>query len=209
MVESENVCALLLDMGGVLLRLHPRRVFEHWAQASDVSPETIAARWAIDDAYREFETGQIPFEAYIQHLSTRLGIKMALENWRQGWNALVGSPYEEVFEIVREAADVMPIYCFTNSNVEHENVYLNRYGTELHVFRHIFNSYTLGYRKPDILAFQCVAQLIGLKPKEVAFLDDNATNVNGASMAGMVAHQTTHPDQTVNLISNFLHFKNI
>lgn len=209
MPESKNVRALLLDMGGVLLRLHPRRVFEYWAEASDASPQSIASQWAIDDAYREFETGQIPFTVYTQHLSARLGIKMALENWRLGWIALIGSPYDDVFEIVHEAADVMPIYCFTNSNVEHENVYLNRYGAELHVLRHIFNSYTLGCRKPDIPAFQYVAQLIGLKPEEIAFFDDNAANVDGASITGMVAHRTTHPAQTVKLISNFLHFKDI
>ena len=207
MADYRRVSAVLFDMGGVLLRLYPTRVFEIWSNASGISVETIGSRWAIDEAYKAYETGEMSFEAYIQCLSESLGIRMTIDQWRRGWNALVGKPYEDVFENVNELASEVPVYCFTNSNPEHEGVFMSEYSNDLSVFRHIFNSSTLGRRKPDVTAFELVARLIGFNPEEILFIDDNAANIEGASLAGLIAHQTNRSGDTIELIAKVLHAK--
>ena len=204
MPAKTAINAAIFDMGGVLLRLHPQEVFAIWSRASGVSTQTIQARWSIDEYYKAYETGQMSFDAYTRCLTNQLGIHMTVAEWREGWNALVGQPFELVFAQLKELASLIPLYCFTNSNPEHEIVFLANYAEALSVFRHIFNSSTLGCRKPDVDAFEAVLKLIDAKPDTVLFVDDIETNVDGATLAGLNAYRSSRPQDTVALIEKVI-----
>jgi putative hydrolase of the HAD superfamily len=45
----------------------------------------------------------------------------------------------------------------------------------------------LGLRKPEPAAYRRVAELVGLPPSKILFLDDGEVNVVGARDAGMAA----------------------
>jgi len=54
-------------------------------------------------------------------------------------------------------------------------------------FDHIFLSFEIGYKKPDIHAFQAVTDYYKIRPDEVFFIDDNLGNVKAATKYGMTA----------------------
>lgn len=191
-------------MGGVVVSVHPRRVFRHWSEASGVGFDEFVGRWSIEQHYKEYETGQTTFKQLADGLSSQLGIEMSLEDWRIGWNALVGQPFEDVLELIRRLAAELPVYCFTNSNPEHESVWGSEFKEELSVFCAIFNSSTIGLRKPDVEAFLNVSSRMSICPSQVLFLDDNSENVYGAIDSGMQAVHVPRKTDTTTVLSTIL-----
>ena len=179
--------ALLLDLGGVVIDVDPQRCFAYWAEAASVDVGKIAERWCADAAYEAFEIGAIGFDEYLESLSARLGISLGEDDWRAGWNALLGEPVADVVAALPDLAARAPLYCFSNTNVVHQATWERRHADALTPFRRIYVSWQLGVRKPSIAAYQRVAADIGVAPEDIVFLDDNAANVRGASAAGLVA----------------------
>ena len=183
--------ALLFDLGGVVLKLRPRACFEHWAARSGVAAATLGARFRIDDAYKAHETGAIDFPEYARRLSARLGITLAEEDWRDGWNALFADTFEAVVERLPKVARALPTYAFTNTNAEHQAAWQARFGERLTGFEKIYASWQIGRRKPNPNAFLWVARAMDVAPERILFLDDSAANVAGARAAGMQAAHVT------------------
>ena len=183
--------ALLFDLGGVVLKLQPRACFEHWATRSGVAAATLGARFRIDDAYKAHETGAIDFPEYARRLSARLGITLAEEDWRGGWNALFADTFEAVVERLPKVARALPTYAFTNTNAEHQAAWQARFGERLTGFEQIYASWQIGRRKPNPNAFLWVARAMDVAPERILFLDDSAANVAGARAAGMQAAHVT------------------
>lgn len=193
-------------MGGVVVSVHPRRVFRHWSEASGVGFDEFVGRWSIEQHYKDYETGKTTFNQLADGLSTQLGIEMSLEDWRIGWNALVGQPFQDVLVLIRQLAGELPVYCFTNSNPEHESVWGSEFREELSVFRAIFNSSTIGLRKPDIEAYLNTSYRMGTSPTQVLFLDDSSENVRGAIECGMQAIHVPRKTDTIEVLSELLSF---
>lgn len=189
--------ALLLDLGGVIIDVDPRRCFESWAEAAGVDIGDIARRWRADEAYEAFEIGAIGFEEYLVSLSAQLGISLDPDDWRAGWNALLGDPVAEVVAALPTLAAHVPLYCFSNTNVVHQAAWERRHAEALTPFRRIYVSWQLGMRKPSTAAYRLVADDIGVAPRDIVFLDDNAGNVEGARAAGLVARHV--PNSAVTL----------
>lgn len=191
-------------MGGVLVSLHPDRVFEHWATASGLPPEHFSDRWHVESNMELYETGRISFATYAEFLESHFRTRMSENDWRIGWNALVGDCFVGVFHQVQRLAERIPVYCFTNSNPEHESVWANAHQEELSVFTGIFNSSTIGARKPDPGAFRLVLELMNVDPEHCFFIDDLSHNVQQASELGMLAVHTDGPETTGHAIATLI-----
>ena len=189
--------ALLLDLGGVVIDVDPQRCFEYWAEAARVDVGHIADRWCAGTAYEAFEIGAIDFEEYLVDLSRRLGVSLKHHDWQAGWNALLGDPIAEVVAALPALASRVPLYCFSNTNVVHQAAWERRHADALTPFRRIYVSWQLGMRKPSVSAYRRVADEIGIAPRDIVFLDDNAGNVEGARAAGLVARHV--PNSAVTL----------
>ena len=189
--------ALLLDLGGVIIDVDPERCFDHWAAAAGVGVEHIRARWRADRSYEALEVGAIDFGEYVESLSVRLGITLGADDWRDGWNALLGEVIAPVAEVLPSLASRVPLYCFSNTNAVHQAVWERRCAETLRPFRRIYTSWELRRRKPEVAAYEIVADAIGEAPGDILFLDDNAENVRGALAAGLVAHHVPNPAATL------------
>ena len=189
--------ALLLDLGGVVIDVDPQRCFEYWAEAGGVDVGRIADRWCADEAYEAFEIGAIGFDEYLANLSTRLGISLKPNDWRAGWNALLGDPIADVVAALPTLAARVPLYCFSNTNVVHQAAWERCHADALTPFRRIYVSWQLGMRKPSVSAYLRVANDMGVAPRDIVFLDDNAGNVEGARAAGLVARHVPNAAATL------------
>ena len=203
-IDFERIDAILFDMGGVVVTLYPHRVFAHWAKASKTEIDDFVHRWALEQHYKDYETGRITFQSLAQSLSEQLGIDMGLDDWRKGWNALIGEAIPAVMNCVTQLARKRRLYCFTNSNPEHESVWASQFREELSVFEEVFNSSTIGLRKPDVQAYLDVANRMKFDPKRIFFLDDNRTNVEAARSCGMQAAHVPSDRETVIVLESLL-----
>lgn len=189
--------AVLLDMGGVVLDIDPRAVLSFWADAAGEDAARLAERWRIDDAYKAFEIGAIDFAEYTAALSRRLGIELSANQWREGWDALLGEPYPAVAEILPSVANHVPLYCFSNTNAVHEAVWEPRLAGLLPSFEKVYASWRIGCRKPDVDAYLHVAADMGIAPADIVFLDDNRANIEGALVAGLDARLAAGEEATL------------
>lgn len=192
--------ALLLDLGGVLLRYRPQAAFDCWAEAAGVPAASIARRWAVDDAYKALEIGAIDFPEYTRRLSDRLGIALSAEAWLRGWNAPIGRHYASVVRLLPGLAARLPLYCFSNTNAAHQAVWQPQLEALLGPVTKVYASWQLGIRKPDAGAYRKVVSSMGFAATEVLFIDDNRDNVAGARAAGLDARHTTGAAATVAIL---------
>ena len=196
--------AVLLDLGGVIIDIDPRACFVSWARAAGVDTGTIAARWAVDDAYKAFEAGAIDFDEYLESLSQRLRISLTRRQWRTGWNELLRDLFEDVAGMLPLLASALPLYVFSNTNPVHQEAWQSRFAAALAPVRRIYTSWEMGLRKPNVEAYLAVAEDIGVAPADILFVDDNAENVAGGQAAGLDARLVGTPAETLAILHGLL-----
>jgi putative hydrolase of the HAD superfamily len=181
--------ALVFDLGGVLIDIDFGRAFAAWGAAAGLPAAAIAARFSIDEPYCAHERGEIDDRAYFAHLRRALGLELPDEVVRVGWNAIIGEPLPGIDAVVRELAQRLPLYVFSNTNAAHVAHFTPRLRPLFAHFRRAFTSCDIGRRKPELEAFARLASLIGAPPARLVFFDDAEENVAGARRAGLQAHR--------------------
>jgi putative hydrolase of the HAD superfamily len=185
--------ALLFDLGGVIMALDWDRVFATWAAASGANAEDLRARYSFDAAYQRHERGEIGELEYYQALRESLGIDIDDQAWADGWGALFVGEIEPTVELLERVKDRIPVYAFSNTNPTHERIWSKKFERALGHFRKVFVSSSLGARKPERVAFEMVAEQIGVPMHETLFFDDTLENVEGARAAGLQAIHVKRP----------------
>ncbi len=183
---TNTVQALLFDLGGVLINIELAETFAIWSKYSAVPAEVLKQRFAIDESYRQHECGNISAQQYFASLRPSLGIDLTDAEFEQGWMAMLGVEVQGI-EALLQQLQHLPLYLFSNTNAIHHEYWLKRYQAMLEVFDKQFVSSSLGQRKPDVDAFQSVADVIAVEPENILFFDDTLENINGAKKAGLQA----------------------
>ena len=182
-----RIDALLFDLGGVLIDINSEPVFAYWARCCGVPPDTLRARFHVDERYWQFERGQCSTADYFAHLRQLLDVDLADADLLTGWNALLGPEKAGVGQLLKLAASRYPLYLFSNTNSAHQAVWSVTSASLLAPFTRLFVSSEIGHRKPDVAAFRYVAEAIGRPAERILFFDDAAENVAGARESGMAA----------------------
>lgn len=71
-------------------------------------------------------------------------------------------------------------------------------------FDHIFNSFDIGYAKPDLRVYEHVERELGLCGEQIVYVDDSAANVAAASERGWVSLLASPTITLANLITPIL-----
>lgn len=196
-----KVEALLFDLGGVLIDIDGRRVFAHWARCAGVDAAILRSRFAVDEAYRQFERGELDIPTYFAALRARLGIDLSDADFLAGWNAMLVGEKTGIREVLAQAAKHHPLYLFSNTNSAHHAVWGCDYAAMLSPFARLFVSSEIGRRKPEAEAFAYVAEAIGRPPENILFFDDAAENVEGARAVGMPAVHVTCTQDIIDVLA--------
>jgi glucose-1-phosphatase len=186
--------ALLFDLGRVVIDIDFGQALACWAAHAGCTPESLAARFVRDEAYRRHELGTLSDADYFESLRTALGIGISDAAFLEGWNAIFAGEMPGIAPLLARAAQRMPLYVFSNTNRPHVAHFTKIYAPLLGHFKEVFLSSTIGLRKPDREAFDHVAKAIGAPPKRIVFFDDLAENIEGARAYGLTAIHVTSTD---------------
>jgi len=184
---TQEIRALLFDLGGVLIDVDWDRAFGHWARHAGADPRELRRRFSFDPHYERHERGEISEVEYYQALRESLGIDLTDAQWASGWGAIFTEEIAPVVELVARVKARVPVYAFSNTNVAHQRVWSRRFAPALSHFREVFVSCSLGARKPEPESFHRIADRIGVAPEAILFFDDTPQNVAGARDAGREA----------------------
>jgi HAD superfamily hydrolase (TIGR01509 family) len=202
MVPVDDIEALLLDLGNVVIGIDFERCLRHWAGSAGRPVDDLRQRFAMDEAYERHERGQIDRREYYAHLRQVLEVGLSDDDLQAGWNDLYTGVVSEVVPLLSRLD--RPLYAFTNTNATHHAAWSARYPEALQPFRRIFLSHAMGLRKPEAAAFRHVADEIGASTERILFLDDTAENVCGARAVGMPAVHVRGPGDTVAALTPFV-----
>lgn len=180
-----KVKALLFDLGGVIIEIHPNRIAERWAQYAKCRASDLNWSFSLDEDYQRHERGMISSREYLALLRARMDISISDTEMLDGWNQIFGDVIPGVEALLVRVGQQLPLYAFSNSNVAHEECWSARYRDVLRNFEKVFVSSTIGLRKPERQAFSHVADSIGVRPAEIAFFDDTPENVEAARDFGL------------------------
>lgn len=163
------------------------RAFAWWGREAGVPASQLAARFQVDEAYCAHERGEMAEGDYFAALRRTLGIAIADEALREGWNAVIGEPLPGIEALVARLAERFPLYVFSNTNPAHFAHFAPRHRRLLSHFRRIVTSCEIGSRKPEPQAFLSLSRLLDIAPERLAFFDDLEENAQGARQAGLQA----------------------
>jgi putative hydrolase of the HAD superfamily len=193
--------ALLFDLGGVVIDIDFDRAFTVWAQHSQLTREEIKRRFQFDAPYQRHERGEISAPEYYDHLAAALQLDANHAEIETGWNSIYVGELAETAEVVRALRNTIHCYAFTNTNAAHMTAWTRMFPALVTVFDAIFASHQIGLRKPELQAFNHIAQAIGVAPGSILFFDDLLENVEGAIAAGVRSVHVQSPKDVRDALS--------
>ncbi|MFP4381316.1 MAG: HAD-IA family hydrolase [Candidatus Sumerlaeia bacterium] len=150
-------------------------VLMHWFQR--FFQDLTTGRMTLLDAYTialgEMAIDKTPNDARNRHLEAYAGMASA---WDQ-----------DVIRLIEELREKRPVVCITNT--EPEIADFNRKAGLFDLFDRAFISTELGLAKPEPEIFHRTAELLGMKTRDIIFIDDRSENVAAAKSCGMGALQ--------------------
>jgi epoxide hydrolase-like predicted phosphatase len=179
--------AVIFDYGGVLTT-SPFAGLEMW-DAKMGLPEGSLREALFGDYHAgdggglvpQLERGEITIEAFAEELGAVLPIDMSFGQILGGTE--FGVHWMMVARARRLRDEGYRVGLLTNNVKEYGDAW--RATIPVDIFDDIVDSSVVGVRKPDARIFLMAAERLGVTPPQCVFLDDVASNVEGAQAVGM------------------------
>jgi putative hydrolase of the HAD superfamily len=98
-----KVKALLFDLGGVVVDIHPGRIAERWAQHAKCNLSELNWSFTPDEDYFRYELGKISYLQYLSILRARMKISISDAEMLDGWNNIFGDVVPGVPDLLETA----------------------------------------------------------------------------------------------------------
>jgi len=190
---------LVLDLGGVLIRLDYQKTIQAFIELGIKDFESMYTQAQQLDLFDRFETGQISAQYFINQLKTYLPPQVSPNAIVHAWNQMIlDFPVEHV-TLLEKLKKQYHLVLLSNTNELHVPVVrrafnqVNQQPFEDY-FHDTYYSHELGMRKPHPETFLKVCELQGYEPKSCLFIDDTAQHIAGAKEAGLQTIHLQHID---------------
>ncbi|MBI4600249.1 HAD-IA family hydrolase [Candidatus Uhrbacteria bacterium] len=107
----------------------------------------------------------------------------------------------DLLEWYKTISGRVAIYLFTAEYIQEDPVVHH----ELGVFKRIFSGALLGLKKNETQTYTTIADIIGLQPEQILYVDDKQENCDAAQKAGMIAVRYESNEQTMRDFGKAMH----
>lgn len=185
---------LILDVDGVLYRYDRDVRVTTLATALGVSSGAVQDALFASGIEDRADRGTLSPDGYLEALSDRLGVTVAVDAWVAAW-ASACTPDFEALELAARACRVAKVAALSNNGALLK-AEAPRIVPELAalVLDRLYVSGETGLVKPDPAAYWAVVDGCGFTVDRAYFVDDSPDNVEGARLAGLTAHHFTSAD---------------
>ena len=181
---AEPVDLVLFDLGGVLIEISGVRAMLELTGIE--SEEELWRRWLTCRWVRRFESGGCSETEFAAGVVADWQLDLSAAAFLEAFRDWPAGPLPGAVELVAQTRASVTTGCFSNTNPLHWHDHIATWPLA-GLFDHRFLSFELGLLKPDVAAFERVADLLEVPAERVLFLDDNVVNVTGAAAAGFQA----------------------
>lgn len=186
--------ALLFDLGGVLVHLHPEAALDRFSRAlPHLGPERVRAR--MDEATplcQAYERGVMGTYTFLRDFAAHFETDMAWNQLTVCWQDIF-SPNWPVIQLLDQLSRRYTCHLLSNTNALHMTHLYQRFDFFSHFATQTL-SYEVGLLKPEPAIYRLAARHAGVDEARCLFIDDREENVLGAREAGMRAVRYTDPE---------------
>ena len=208
MLQLERIDAIIFDLGGVIIDLDFQRTFDQFAVLSGKSAAEIKSGLLESDLLLKYEKGEFTDFQFLNAIQEKFNTRASHEEMEEAFIALLlHIPIERV-HLLRQLSKQYRLFLLSNTSAMHykevNNILHRNTGCEdlTHLFETVFLSFEMGLLKPGIEIYETVLQQAQLNPATTLFLDDNASNLKGASSVGIQTALVT-PEQSILSLFNY------
>jgi HAD superfamily hydrolase (TIGR01509 family) len=182
---ARSIDIVLLDLGGVLLRLHdPLDTF-----GIDLNQEDFLEKWLLSPAVRKLERGDIKADPFAEEIVEEFSLPYSPQEFLQRFERWPDELFDGVTDLLRTIGENFHLAILSNTNAIHWEC--NDIEGRLDpLVKSVFLSYRTGLVKPEPAAFQDVLSTLDVMAENVLFLDDNRLNIDAARQCGLQARLT-------------------
>ena len=188
---------LYFDLGVVLVEFSVERMLRQLGDVSGVAPQRVEEVVFGDRLQEKCERGQISDREFYDAFCRRTGKRPDFEDLRRAGSDIfeLNLSMLPVVTQLRQAGYRMGI--LSNTCESHWEHCRRRYRIIDEEFQVHALSYRIGAAKPEADIFHAAAELAGVEPGGIFFVDDLSGHVDGARAAGFDAVQYTSTPQLV------------
>ncbi|HOO83825.1 MAG TPA: HAD family phosphatase [Prolixibacteraceae bacterium] len=190
MTDQKFIKNVILDLGGVLIDIEPKNTYREFKRI--LRPETfVDIDWDnLPEVVEAMETGKWSKEEFKKTMLEACLPTITATQMVDAWCAMLMEFKALRVRMVQELNSKYNVYLLSNTNVYHvdffEKEFKNRFHFKLKkLFKKVYYSHEIGFRKPDIAAFEFVLNDAGLIAEETVMVDDREDNCLAAEKAGM------------------------
>ena len=184
-----KIQVVIFDLGGVLVKLEPRRMLDKLVKATGQSVDALQQLLVEPSLLEPFELGRISARQYFHRVTQRVRLTWTFQEFAEAWNSVLSENLETVGLLPR-LKEQYALSVLTNTNELHDEHIRHSWP----VFRHVHHwiaSYRVGLRKPDPEIFHVALRQVQATPDVSVFIDDTKGHVEAAQRMGLTALQFT------------------
>lgn len=196
---------LIFDLGGVIIDLDVERTKAAFALLSQKSISQIQLLLENSPIFQQYEKGLLNDNQFRNEVRMLLHTYSSDQEIDAAWNAMLGDiPYSRIKLLERLRNDYQ-LFLLSNTN----NIHLVYFNKTVKAscgslsldpyFDKTYYSHLVKMRKPDSEIYNLVIDENNLHANETLFLDDNLSNLEGASRIGIQTFHVSHPDKIFSL----------
>jgi len=181
---AENIKAVIFDWGGVLIDDPAYPLVQYFAKALNVAEADYQK--AYYKFQEDFHKGILTEDKFWAKVCEQLNVPRPKVHslWGQGFKA-VYSPKRKVFSLAKSLRKKGYKIGFLSNTEEPSMCFFYQQGYD--IFDALVFSCEEEVMKPQKVIYKRVVDMLGVKPKEAVFIDNNPEFVDGAKQAGLNA----------------------
>lgn len=191
----ENISAIILDLGGVLLNIDYQLTKAAFSNLGINDFDVHYTQFRGSHLFDDLETGKISEAEFYNIFRKQAGLSLSDEQIRQAWNAMLIEFPASRAKLLEDLRGRYKLFLLSNTNGIHYDFFNNLFRKSTGLaslddsFDHAYYSHRMGLRKPGVEIYLQVLKEQNLDPTKTLFIDDTAANLVGAKEAGI---QTIH-----------------
>lgn len=187
-MELKGIKNIILDFGGVLVRLNQQACLDAFAALGAPQVADYLTPYGHTGPFGLLENGNISLEEFHDDIRSVFGIKASDQEIDQAWAAFIEDIPPENMATVYALSKKFRVFILSNTNPVHirKLEQLEQAGYSMNqCFEKCYLSYEIGLSKPGGEIFEYVLQDSCLKPDETLFIDDGPANCRSAESLGI------------------------
>ena len=190
---------IVLDLGGVLIELLWRRnILPLFGR--QLSLAEAYALWSASAAVQAHESGRLDLQQFVVAWCAERGMRNG-EAVQAAFLSLLGDLKPDAEAMLDTLAERFTLSMLSNISRAHIGCIAQHAALERCFFRHFF-SCDIGKMKPSAEVFDLLLRELQSDPRQVAFFDDTAVNVDAALAAGLHAWRVDSPREIMRIIAS-------